>query len=71
MISLFSIFDWLVSSWSFKHHQYSGFNASEVYVPVISSFHLVGSASCKTIQECLSDIYIFQGIGNSEILEYG
>ena len=34
--------DWLVSRWSFKHHQLSGFNWSRVCAFLVSSFHLVG-----------------------------
>ena len=36
------VLDWLVSGWSFKHHQTSGFSQSRVCVLVVSSFHLGG-----------------------------
>ena len=37
----------------FKHHQPSGFNWSQVYILVVSSFHLVG------VCECMFSFYLY------------
>ena len=45
---------------SFKHHQFSGFKQSRIYVLIGSSFQLEGDLlPIKTTQECLSGLYLY------------
>lgn len=59
--------DWLAPRCSFKHHQFSSFKQSRIYLLVVSSFQLESLLPIKTTQEC-AFICIFQGTGSSVIL---
>ena len=52
--------DWLAPRRSFKHHQFSGFKQSRIYVLVVSSFQLERDLlPIKTTQECVSSLYLY------------